>query len=41
MRWDWIDLREIEWEDVDWIHLAQGKDQWRVPMNTVMKLRFP
>jgi hypothetical protein len=22
-----MDLREIEWEGVVWIHLAQGKDQ--------------
>jgi len=24
-----IDLREIGWEGVDWIHLAQDTDQWR------------
>jgi len=23
------DLKEKVWEDVDWIHLAQAKDQWR------------
>jgi hypothetical protein len=22
-----IDIREIEWEGVDWIHLAQDRDQ--------------
>jgi len=22
-----MDLREIGWEDVDWIHLAQERDQ--------------
>jgi hypothetical protein len=22
-----IDLKEIEWEDVDWMHVAQNKDQ--------------
>jgi hypothetical protein len=22
-----MDLREIWWEDVDWIHLAQDRDQ--------------
>jgi hypothetical protein len=26
---------------VDWIHLAQDKDQWRTLMNTVMNLRVP
>jgi hypothetical protein len=24
-----IDLREIGWEVVEWIHLAQNRDQWR------------
>jgi hypothetical protein len=34
-----IDLREIGWGGMDWIYLAQGRDQWRVLMNTVMNLR--
>jgi hypothetical protein len=34
------DLREIGWEGVDWMHLAQDRDQWRAAVNTVMKLRF-
>jgi len=24
-----MDLREIGWEGVDWIHLGQDRDQWR------------
>jgi hypothetical protein len=36
-----IDLREIEWDDRDWIELAQDKDQWRALVNTVMKRRVP
>jgi hypothetical protein len=36
-----IDPREARWDGVDWIHLAQDKDQWRALMNTVMKLRVP
>jgi hypothetical protein len=24
-----IDLREIGWDDIDWIDLAQDRDQWR------------
>jgi hypothetical protein len=24
-----IDLREIGWDDVDWIDVAQDRDQWR------------
>jgi hypothetical protein len=36
-----IDLREIGWDGVDWIDLAQDRDQWRALMNTVMDLRLP
>jgi hypothetical protein len=36
-----IDLREIEWGDMDWIDLTQDRDQWRVLVNTVMNLRVP
>jgi hypothetical protein len=25
-----MDLRKIGWDCVDWIHLAQCRDQWRV-----------
>jgi hypothetical protein len=24
-----MDLKEIGWEDVDWIHVAQDIDQWQ------------
>jgi hypothetical protein len=24
-----MDLREIEWSGMDWIDLAQDRDQWR------------
>jgi hypothetical protein len=34
-----IDLREIGWEDVNWIHLTQDSDQWRTLMKTVMNFR--
>jgi hypothetical protein len=36
-----MDLRDIGWEDLDWIHLAQDRDQWRDVVNTVMNLRVP
>jgi hypothetical protein len=36
-----MDLREGGWEVVDWIHLAQDRDQWRAIMSTVMNLRVP
>jgi hypothetical protein len=35
-----IDLRGIGWEDTDWIHLYQDRDQWRAVVNTVMNLRI-
>jgi hypothetical protein len=25
---------------MDWIHLAQDRNQWRGPVNTIMNLRF-
>jgi hypothetical protein len=36
-----IDLREIEWGKMDWINLAQDRDQWRALANMVMNLRVP
>jgi hypothetical protein len=36
-----MDLREIGFGDVDWIDLAQDRDRWRAPVNTVMNLRVP
>jgi hypothetical protein len=37
----WVDLRETGWDGMDWIDLAQDRDQWRALMNTVMNLRVP
>jgi hypothetical protein len=36
-----MDLREIGWEDAEWIHLAYGKDHWRALVNMVMNLWVP
>jgi hypothetical protein len=36
-----INLREIGWDGVDLVDLAQDRDQWRALVNTVMNLRFP
>jgi hypothetical protein len=36
-----MDLRKIGWEVVDWIHLAEDRDQWRALVNTVLNLRVP
>jgi hypothetical protein len=35
-----MDLREIGWGGVDWIDLAQYRDQRRALVNTVMTLRI-
>jgi hypothetical protein len=34
-----MDLREIGWEDVNWIRLAQDMYQWRALVNSVMKFQ--
>jgi hypothetical protein len=34
-------LREIGWNGVDWIDLAQDRDQWRALVNTVMNFQVP
>jgi hypothetical protein len=36
-----MDLREIVWDGVDWIDMAQDRDQWRALVNTVLNLRVP
>jgi hypothetical protein len=36
-----MDLREIGFGDVNWIHWAQNMDRWRALVNTVMNLRVP
>jgi hypothetical protein len=35
-----MDLREIGWGDMDWIDLAQDRDQWRAVVNTLMNCGF-
>jgi hypothetical protein len=36
-----MDLRDIAWDGVDWINMAQDMDKWRVFVNTVLNLRVP
>jgi hypothetical protein len=42
----WVDnikknIREIGWDGMDWIDLAEDREQWRALVNTVMNLRVP
>jgi hypothetical protein len=32
-------LREIVWESINWLHLAQEKDWWWVPVNVARNLQ--
>jgi hypothetical protein len=36
-----MDLGEIGWNGVDWIDMAQDRDQWRALVNTVIKYWIP
>jgi hypothetical protein len=36
-----MDLRGIKWDGMDWIDLAQDRDQWRDLVNTAVNLRVP
>jgi hypothetical protein len=42
-RWKYvrIDLNEVKWEGVDWMHLDQDRDQWRAVVKTVMNPWVP
>jgi hypothetical protein len=36
-----MDTREIGSEGVDWIHVAEDRDQWWDLVKTIMNLRVP
>ncbi|KAJ4448579.1 hypothetical protein ANN_10598 [Periplaneta americana] len=36
-----MDLREVGYDDRDWINLAQDRDQWRAYERAAMSLRVP
>jgi hypothetical protein len=36
-----MDLRDIVWDDMDLIDMAEDRDQKRALVNTIMNLRVP
>jgi hypothetical protein len=36
-----MDLREVGWDDVDWIALAQHRNRCRALVNSVFNIRVP
>jgi hypothetical protein len=36
-----MDLREIGWDVMDWINMAEDREKCRALVNTVMNLRVP
>jgi hypothetical protein len=36
-----MDLRQVGWDGVDWIDMAEDSDRWRALVNTVLNLRVP
>jgi hypothetical protein len=36
-----MDLGETEWDGVDWMNMAQDRDQWRALVNMVLNLWVP
>jgi hypothetical protein len=36
-----MELTQIEWEGVDWMHVVQDVDLWRVLVNTLINLWVP
>jgi hypothetical protein len=36
-----MDLRDVRWDGMDWIDMAQDRDQWRAFVNTILNLWVP
>jgi len=35
-----MDLQEVGWRVINWIHLAQDRDRWQVLLNTEINLPY-
>jgi hypothetical protein len=33
-----MDMREVRWEDMAWMCLAEDRDQWQVLVNLIMNI---
>jgi len=42
-RWEYIriDVKEVEWEGVVWMYVAQVRAKWLALVDTVIKFRLP
>ena len=36
-----MDLKEVGWENADWIIPDEGRNKWRAVVSAVLNLRFP
>jgi hypothetical protein len=36
-----VNMREIQWQDADWIHMVEHREQWWAVVKTVMNLQVP
>jgi hypothetical protein len=36
-----MDLRETEWDGMDWVNLVQDRDWWRALVNMVINHQIP
>jgi hypothetical protein len=36
-----IDLKETDYDVMDWVHVAQDRYRWRALVDTVMNLKVP
>jgi hypothetical protein len=36
-----MDVKEIGWEVMDWVNLAQDRDKWQAVVNMVMYFQLP